>query len=172
MTTAARVRRATEGDARAVATVHVESWREAYAHVFPADGLAALSVGEREAIARSVLAHPERGTLLVAEVGDAVVGFASAGAAFDPGIDAGEVYAIYVAPGHWGQGIGRELMERALELLEGRGFEHAVLWVLDDNPRARRFYEAGGWRLDGARRVGEHLGVRTEEVRYRIELQR
>ena len=63
-------------------------------------------------------------------------------------------------------------MRRALELLRERGYEEAVLWVLDDNPRARRFYEAGGWRLDGARRRGEHLGVRTEEVRYRIDVPR
>jgi GNAT superfamily N-acetyltransferase len=165
-----RVRRATEADVRAVATVHVASWREGYAHVFPRDRLAALSLDEREMLARNVLARPERGTLLVAEVDGAVVGFASAGAAFDPGIEAGEVYAIYVAPEHWGHGVGRALMERALQLLAERGFEQAVLWVLDDNPRARRFYEAGGWRLDGARRKGEHLGVHTEELRYRIDV--
>ena len=34
-------------------------------------------------------------------------------------------------------------------LVEG-GFERAVLWVLRDNPRARRFYERAGWTLTGA----------------------
>ena len=32
------------------------------------------------------------------------------------------------------------------------GSGDAVLWVLDDNPRARRFYEREGWTLDGERR--------------------
>lgn len=166
------VRRATEADARAVATVHVSSWRESYGHVFPRDRLAALSIDQREILARQVLADTERETLFVGEVDGAVAGFASAGAAHDPGIEAGEVYAIYVVPDHWGQGVGRALMQRALQLLAERGFEQAVLWVLDDNPRARRFYEAGGWWLDGARRQGEHLGVKTAEVRYRIDLAR
>jgi RimJ/RimL family protein N-acetyltransferase len=46
----------------------------------------------------------------------------------------------------------------------------AVLWVLDDNPRARRFYEKHGWSPDGATKTGRHLGVDTAEVRYRISL--
>jgi ribosomal protein S18 acetylase RimI-like enzyme len=170
--TETRVRRATDADARALATVHVESWRQAYAHVFPAERLAALSVDEREVLARQVLADPGRETILVGEVDGAVAGFASTGAARAAGTDTGEVYAIYVAPEYWAQGVGRALMNAALELLVGSGFEEAVLWVLDDNPRARRFYEAGGWRLDGARREGEHLGVHTNEVRYRIDLAR
>jgi ribosomal protein S18 acetylase RimI-like enzyme len=149
----------------------VRSWQEAYAHVFPADRLAAISVDQREELARTMLSRPERGTVLVAEVDRAVAGLASVGAARDSE-GAGEVYAIYADPAHWGRGVGRALMERALAALRERGFEEAVLWVLDDNPRARRFYEAGGWRLDGAHREGEHLGVRTEELRYRIALQR
>jgi hypothetical protein len=27
--------------------------------------------------------------------------------------------------------------------------QQAALWVLEDNERARRFYEAAGWRADG-----------------------
>ena len=164
------VREATEADARAIATVHVRSWQEAYAHVFPPERLAALSVDEREELARTILSRPERGTVLVAEVDGAVAGHASVGAANLEA--AGEVYAIYADPAHWDKGVGRALMRRALELLGERGFTEAVLWVLADNPRARRFYEAGGWRLDGARRRGRHLGVGTEEVRYRIDVRR
>jgi RimJ/RimL family protein N-acetyltransferase len=43
----------------------------------------------------------------------------------------------------------------------------ALLWVLEDNPRARRFYERAGWAPDGVRKAEERLGVRAAEVRYR-----
>jgi ribosomal protein S18 acetylase RimI-like enzyme len=70
----------------------------------------------------------------------------------------------------WGLGAGPALMTEAIERLRHSGFESAVLWVLDDNPRARAFYERRGWSLDGAIREGTHLATRTREVRYRIAL--
>ncbi len=84
--------------------------------------------------------------------------------------DEGELYAIYALPEAWGSGVGRVLMEAALASLREEGFLAAILWVLEDNPRARRFYEREGWRHDGGRREDEHLGARVAEVRYRIEL--
>jgi hypothetical protein len=39
--------------------------------------------------------------------------------------------------------------------------------VLEDNPRARRFYERAGWALDGGRKAEPRWGVRAPEVRYR-----
>jgi hypothetical protein len=61
-------------------------------------------------------------------------------------------------------------MHETLTALRGRGYLEAILWVLDDNPRARRFYEREGWALDGERKVEPHLGVDVAEVRYRISL--
>jgi RimJ/RimL family protein N-acetyltransferase len=50
------------------------------------------------------------------------------------------------------------------------GHRDVILWVLEENPRARRFYDAAGWQLDGARRPIEVLGVSVPEVRYRKQL--
>ena len=60
-------------------------------------------------------------------------------------------------------------MERCEETL-GAEYEEATLWVLEDNPRARSFYERGGWAPDGARKAEERWGVRAPELRYRKEL--
>jgi GNAT superfamily N-acetyltransferase len=81
----------------------------------------------------------------------------------------GELYGVYVLPEAWGTGAGGELMETALAEL-GAAFREAILWVLEDNPRARRFYEKHGWQPDGATKRDEYLGVETHEVRYRINL--
>ena len=54
------VRAATIEDARAIATIHVETWRAAYAGIVPAAHLAALSIDEREVRWRSILAASSR----------------------------------------------------------------------------------------------------------------
>jgi hypothetical protein len=66
--------------------------------------------------------------------------------------------------------LGLSVERPAQYRLGDLGYDDVVLWVLDDNPRARRFYELGGWCLDGATRTGEHLGVQTVEIRHRKRL--
>jgi GNAT superfamily N-acetyltransferase len=104
----------------------------------------------------------------VAEEEGEIVGFAHIGPSDEGPV--GEVYRIFVLPERWGTGVGRALVERALEQLRAAGFAETTLWVHEDNPRARRFHEAGGWRLDGAEKEVESFGIRVNEVRYRIGL--
>jgi hypothetical protein len=47
------------------------------------------------------------------------------------------------------------------------GYREVTLWVLDTDERARRFYEAGGWRTDGTSRTDESRGSAVVAVRYR-----
>jgi len=61
-------------------------------------------------------------------------------------------------------------MAAALGRLGGAGFGQVILWVLDSNARARRFYEAGGWRADGAVKRDDSFGISLTEVRYRRSL--
>jgi len=56
-------------------------------------------------------------------------------------------------------------MGRVLSALEAEGYQRAVLWVLTDNSRARRFYERGGFAPDGATNILAGLGG-VEELRY------
>ena len=77
----------------------------------------------------------------------------------------GEVYALYVAPDWWSTGTGRSLMSCAVAALTEAGYGRAVLWVLEANARARRFYEKAGWAPDGASNTLDGLGG-VVEVRY------
>jgi len=159
------VRPARPEDAAEIADVHVLTWQTAYEHVFGAERLA--GIGERR---RAQWAEWPPGSrpgrqVFVAEEGGRIVGFISLGDSRDePG--KGELFAIYVLPEAWGSGAGPALMTTALEALGG--YSSASLWVLEDNPRARRFYEREGWILDGGHREEEILGVTVAEVRYRI----
>jgi len=102
------------------------------------------------------LLESERVRVFVAEADGAVGGFVSAGPSRDRDLEGeGEIYAIYVQPELWGRGIGRALIDAAEQELRELGFAEAGLWVLEDNTRARRFYERRGWRENGESRVVE-----------------
>ena len=158
------VRPARREDAAAIAEVHVRTWQAAYEHVFGAERLAGIGDGRR-AQWEGWLTDPQPGSqTFVAEEGERVEGFVSTGGSREEP-DKGELLAIYVLPEAWGSGAGSALMTSALEAL--CSYSSAMLWVLEENPRARRFYEREGWILDGGRRDEELLGVTVAEVRYR-----
>ena len=168
------VRDATPADAEAILRVRNTTWQVAYAHVFPREQLAAMSEDPRAANWaswwRGVIEDPaSRAHTFVAEEAGEIVAFAHLGAEReDPSI--GELYAIYVLPEAWGRSIGQALMDETLNRLRGEGFGEAVLWVLEDNPRTRRFYELAGWREDGGVKEEEWLSTLVSEVRYRVIL--
>ncbi len=58
-------------------------------------------------------------------------------------------------------------MQRVVEDIAQAAFSEATLWVLDTNDRARRFYEAAGWRAHGASKTDERPAGTLSEVRYR-----
>jgi GNAT superfamily N-acetyltransferase len=160
------VRSAVLADATQLGHLHIETWQIAYADVFPEEFLAGLDVSARVKWFRRNI--KQQRMVLVAESGDGLVGFCSAGEAFDP--DWGEIYAIYVHPDHWGRGYGRELLAAAEDQLLSGGFGKALLWVLEVNQIAREFYERQGWRLGRPVKLEEIGGTPVTEVRYEKDL--
>jgi GNAT superfamily N-acetyltransferase len=64
------------------------------------------------------------------------------------------IWALFVAPGFEGRGIGRALHERMVQWLFSRSAE--PLWLCTEpNTRAERFYAKAGWQTRGAGRNGE-----------------
>lgn len=170
-----QVRPTEAGDAQAVADIQVSSWRAAYKGIIPAPHLAAMTGSERAArYAALVRTLPDRSGHWVACAEEGPVGFVEVGPSRDEGADTravGEVFALYVEPRHWGDGAGRALMATALDFLARCGFAEVSLWVLADNKRARRFYEAAGFVADGGE-ADIQLGEPVHEVRYRRRLER
>lgn len=169
------IRRARPGDAKAIAHVHVRTWQTAYRDQLPDDLLDSISLQARKESWQGVIDRlpDSRHRVWVAELEGDLVGFVSTGPTRDEDSDpstTGEVYAIYVLPSFWGQGIGRTLMHSALEEMRSQGFRDITLWVLKTNARTRRFYETAGWRTDGSMRDEMIGGVPAREVRYRVAL--
>jgi ribosomal protein S18 acetylase RimI-like enzyme len=165
------VRSARLEDALPIATIHVDAWRVAYRGIVPDEYLHALSIDQRHAGWRQILAGGE--SVWVGEDGDKIVGWISAAQTRD--VDAsqwtGEIWAVYIAPDHWRQGAGRALCEAAEQELRRQGFTDVTLWVLKDNERALRFYESIGFVLDDCEdRIIERGGKALREVRMRKNL--
>lgn len=166
----AGIRPAHPGDAQVIAEVHVAAWQAAYRGLIPQDYLDTLDLRERCSRWQQILGRPTQpgqGTL-AAHLRDNVVGFASFGPSRDSGHDTGtgEIYALYLHPGAWGRGIGRQLMAAAVGALADARYPQATLWVLESNTRARRFYEAAGWHPDGTTQTDDTMGTPLHEVRY------
>ena len=158
-------------DALGIAGVQNRTWQHAYAHAFPAEQLASLDDERRAEWWRWLLTDgPKTTHVVVVDGAESVVGFASFGRTFDEPAQLGELFSIYVLPEASGRGIGRSLMAATLSRLRGDGFEEAILWVLEDNPRTRRFYEEAGWYPDGGVKDETLLETLVREIRYRIAL--
>jgi GNAT superfamily N-acetyltransferase len=148
-------------DLAAVGALHYRSRTSSYAGLLPPE---ALTFGSERALGEwwTERFRWERDThrLTVAALDGTIVGFTYLGPSERDGIT--ELYAIHVEPAHVGTGVGRDLMRDAIRHLGA----HAVLWVLDGNERARRFYAKGGWFADGATREAPMGGWTTHQLRY------
>lgn len=168
---ATTIRQAHADDAGAIAEVHVETWRDAYAGILPDTYLLDMSATRHAALWARLLRQPRLSELvLVAEDPTAgVVGFVSGGRARKSGLprrspyDA-ELYTLYVAPDHQGSGLGGGLLRRAFAGLAERGHAAAVVWVLEANP-ARFFYQAMGGHIV-AERTERFAGTTLGELAY------
>jgi GNAT superfamily N-acetyltransferase len=162
------LRPAEPADAIAVARVHVRSWQAAYRTLLPDDYLDQLRPEDRAQrydFASSDLLKPR--TIVATEDG-LIHGFVTTAPAHEPDLpDHGELCALHVVPEHWGRGMGPALVSAARARLLELGFRKAVLWVLEGNVRADRFYRIDGWEPDGLQRTDSVWGVTVNEIRYR-----
>ncbi len=165
------VRPAAFEDAAQIADVHIRSWQQAYRDLMDQaylDGLDQTLLQRQANWEQSITGHDSQ--VQVASLADAVVGWISFGPSRDHDADpqrVGEVMAVYVLAEHWGAGVGRRLWLAALAWLAEQGYEKVTLWVLVENVRAIRFYQAAGLAEEPeTRRTLERGGMKLQEVRY------
>ena len=71
------------------------------------------------------------------------------------------------SPEAWGRGAGRALLVAAEHTLREAGCTEVTLWTEERNERARRIYQASGWRPDKEIRERVWNGAPLRELRYR-----
>lgn len=166
------IRHAVPEDAYAVAEIHVEAWRAAYAGILPETFLSSLTVSSRQAFWLQSLAE-KQGDLQVAMDGERMLGWINTGPCRDPDAAIGdaEIWALYASPTVWSTGVGRQLWVSAQTRLLEQGDRRCRLWVLAQNARAIRFYQAAGFeRDDFPVKTFELAGAVVEEIRLSCRL--
>ena len=133
----------TDDEIRGKGYVHYKAWQEAYPGLVDQNYLDKMSLEKCEEIAYRWLDN-----ILVAKDSGRVIGFVGYGKCRNEDlVDAGEVFAIYVLAEYYGKGVGKALMDAALNLL--KDYSQIAVWVLEGNKRAIKFYEKCGFRSDG-----------------------
>jgi GNAT superfamily N-acetyltransferase len=160
-----------------VAQVHVRSWQAAYRGLLPDEYLDGLRPEDRAArydFATEDVRAPATMVAIDDDVGNEhqILGFATTSPARDADVpEDGELCALYVDPEWWGRGVGATLIAAARARLVDQGFRNAVLWLLNGNARADRFYRVDGWAPDGLSRTDTLWGVTVNEGRWRRGLE-
>ncbi|MGJ9372735.1 N-acetyltransferase family protein [Nesterenkonia sp. CF4.4] len=168
------IRRPRPEDADQIASVHVATWKEAYANLLPEGFFTEDHARMRREMWTRILSDPrEEWTIRVAEFDGEIIGFAMAGLVQEaaesparpspsrspapPTPPARELYTLYVLRSHHGGGTGQALLDATI----GAGTESesesesepesasVSLWVAKQNPRAIAFYLRNGFRFDG-----------------------
>ena len=167
-----KVEHASLEDARAVAEIHVDAWRAAYASILSAEYLASLSIEKRTQQWEQCISRGEP-QLLVAKDNGALLGWLSFGKCRDEGTppSEAEIRALYAAPSAWSTGVGRVLWLEAGRRMREQGFKTCSLWVFPQNERAIRFYCAAGFAADlSPPKECELGGQHLQQMRYVCQL--
>ena len=156
-----------DDDIYAVSNVYEQSWKYAYQNIIPQQYLDSIPAGRW---AKGL--ENNRDSCLVAVEEGRIAGTSSIrGSRWEKYSDYGEIISIYFLPEYMGKGYGKLLLERAVEELHKRGFQKVLLWVLEENARARRFYDKCGFSPVGEVMADCIGGKELREVMYAREIE-
>lgn len=144
----------------ALSRIHALAWHSAYAGIVPQSYLEReitpdrwvpfFRSGAEEGTCQGLLLLRDGEPVCSGSFGPARLGgdFGAGGSALYLGW--GEIFSLYTLPGETGRGYGSRLLEEMVCRLERAGHPGALLYVLRENPGARRFYERHGFVWDGS----------------------
>ena len=144
-----------------ISRIYEESWKFAYKGIVPQAYLDGIPAG------LWAQALDGRDSLVLTENGKPIGTACVCPSRWPEYPDFGEVVSLYLLPEHMGRGYGGPLLEAAVKMLAQQGFRDVLLWVLEENLRARRFYEKHGLRPAGNVMENEIGGKLLREVLYR-----
>ncbi len=161
------VRHAQRDEADVIAALHRRAAVAGYGHIFPPEAPPPTEEALTDKWQQWLGADSEWCAFVAVNAAD-VVGVVLAG--MDPDdLTRGHLARLYVAPELWGRGIGRQLYEAAVGHVQEREFTALTLWVLEENHRARSWYERLGWRPNGTRKTS-YAPTGVEDLGYELTL--
>lgn len=164
------IRYATVNDTKILGEIHSKSWKSTYKGIVPDEILDNITSSKREKYFKKALSEKWEEDAIIFKDG-IPVGLICIGKCRDDDKQecSGEIWGIYLLPEYWSIGIGSELFQWGIKELKRRGYKEITLWVLEENLRARKFYEKFDFYHDGT--VKEiKIGKLLKEYRYIKEI--
>lgn len=166
------IRPATEEDIPAIARIHVPAKQKAYASAVDQDYLQNKTFEEYEGVWTHYMTAGDA-TQYLALIHNQPVGVISFGRLRTPPpgtsrirpLYAAEIFGIHVHPDYWKQGVGKALLQKAVEDLKNQKLRSLCLWVIKGNENAIKFYDHMGGQRIGKRMI-EIGPSRVKEICY------
>ena len=135
------------------ATLHIACWNAAYKGIISDEYLQNMSVEQMGERTQQYLQSPGDVLYYCLEYEGTMIGRLILSRSRDEDKpDAAEIGAMYLLEAYWDKGLGRKMMEFSLEEFQRMGYSEVLLWVLESNSRARRFYEKFDFAFDGTKK--------------------
>jgi len=144
------IERVKSGDEVTLAFIQTESWKAAFKEILSADTLQRYTqMEDATAMYRYLLEyHIGNGYILKVEDNPHCIAWWDETREKDLP-DYAELICIHSLENQWRKGYGRKIMETVMHDIKESGYSKVMLWVFEDNIRARRFYESLGFIANG-----------------------
>lgn len=138
------------GDEIILAYIQTESWKHAFANILDSKELERCTDLEKATLMykRLLKEHIGNGYLLKVDGEPHCIAWWDKTRTFEMEGYA-ELICIHSLPNRWRCGYGSKMMERVLHDMASNGYTKVMLWVFEENTRARAFYESFGFTTSG-----------------------
>ena len=155
------IRKVKTGDEKVLAYIQTESWRKAFKNIISKEEMEQYAdINKAEEMYEYLLSNNiGNGTILLIDEKPHCMAYWDKTREEDMDGYA-ELICIHSLEDNWGKGYGSMMMEHILNDISAAGFEKVMLWVFEDNIRARRFYEKHGFvKTDKTKKFGNAVEV-------------
>lgn len=135
-------------DANILAYIQTESWKSAFNKILSKEDLEKYtSINKATEMYRKLLSE-NIGNGFILTIGETPHCMAYWDKARDEQMEGyAEIICIHSLSENWGKGYGTAMMNYILREIKNSGFNKVILWVFEENNRARKFYENHGFIL-------------------------
>ena len=152
------IRKAIPGDEQVLAYIQTESWKAAFAGILSPEELERCTNLEKaEQMYHNVLRRDGCNMAIEFVDGNPHCIAAWGKNRCDLGDTVAELICIHSLQNNWAKGYGAAMMEYVLAQLQQTQYESVILWVFENNTRARKFYEKHGFELTEQKKLANGI---------------
>lgn len=153
---------------KAVVALQIEGWQTAYRGIIHDKYLDKISHEDR-LIGRLSFIYEKGIFSYVAVLDDQIIGMCDFGRPRHREFGNGEIFALYVSSKFKSKGVGKMLIQKAIETLFEEKMDPIYLLALEKNQPARQFYEKIGFKYVGDK-ITTIAGINYPEVVYQCKI--